>query len=777
MKILKPFTIVLSSLIIIFPLQLANTCGWGYDMDESTLSPFHSEILDLPELFPFYYSEHYYNGDPNTDWTENGGAMQADLFDGTNNNLKEWQAYFNNALPMEDLTAIIYNTQINDYAAFSNYIKGKKNIVAEQWLNNSVLQYWKNNPKDPSFKYLMLAKQIEPQVQPSGWWEDVRMDTSLLIEYKNEAVAQLKKSNSEFITLRYAYQAARCAHYTGDYQECIDIYEKYVAPIHTETQIKYWSMSLMAGAQQRLNNKAVAAYYHAIVFDKCWSRRLSSKRDFSIDNEQTWQQCLSMCKTDAEKNVLWFLTGVSQYNSAVPALYEMLKIDPASKEIELLLSREVEKIQRNKMPERWWNGNEEGAYEVYSRTSMEPNDIEDIIGVIETAIKINKMRSPGFWYNAAAFLYFVNKDAQNCAKMCALAIQNSNGDMEQVDQAKIITALNKVSSAGGITRMVEKEIINELKWLADNKSGSISMIPFKADAYRIAMYNLMSYYLNDNKSLLAELCRSRAVLYYDIYLEPEKAPIDELYAFFTSKNKSEFEVFLSSQYPYTTNDLLEIKGTLLMRENKLAEAVTNFKKIEDVDNYLTPISADPFVTKINDCHDCDFTEHPTDLNKLDLIEKILALKELAKTDATNRASIYHELGNAYYNMSYWGNAWNALDYYRCHGCETNVVDPEDSYYYYYYSDQFDLTNAEYYYTLATKTTNSNEFAALNYFMLAKCEQNQYYRSGDYEYENANGKKDDYRANFYILNNMFSNTTFYQEAINECKYFDYYANTH
>jgi hypothetical protein len=60
-------------------------------------------------------------------------------------------------------------------------------------------------------------------------------------------------------------------------------------------------MSLMAGAEQRSKNYAVAAYYHSIVFDKCWSRRLSSKRDFYIDNDTIWQQCLNLCKNEHEK--------------------------------------------------------------------------------------------------------------------------------------------------------------------------------------------------------------------------------------------------------------------------------------------------------------------------------------------------------------------------------------------------------------------------------------------------------------------------------------------
>lgn len=773
MKIWKPFTIVLSSLLITFPLHLANTCSWGYDMDESILSPFHSEILDLPELFPFYYSEHFYNGDPNSDWSENGGSMDEDLFDGTDNNINEWFGYFNNAVTKEDITAIIYQTQASDYEAFANHIKGKKNAVETKWLTNSVLKFWENNPKDPSFRYLTLAKQIEPLVQPVYWWDEIRTDTMRLVDYKNDALGQLKKSKSEFITLRYAYQAARAAHYTGNYQECISIYQKYVAPVQSESQIKYWTMSLMAGAEQRLKNYAVAAYYHAMVFNKCWSRRLSSKRDFYIDNDTIWQQCLNLCKNDHEKNTLWFLTGVSQYNSAVPALNEMLKIDPSSKEIELLLSREIEKIQRNNMPERWWSGIDyEGDFE-YQRTSIAPNDIAEIIDVLEKGIAINKMHTPVFWYNAAAFLYFIVEDAEKCKSMCALAIQHANGDNNQIQQAKIISILNKVNNAGEIKSSVEKELIQDLKWLAEQDNTN-EMSGFKADAYRIVMFQLMEYYLNDDKPLLAEMCRARAVEYYDIYLEPEKAPIEELYTFLTSNKKSDFESFLAGQYPYNADHMLEIKGTLLLRENQLEEAIRTFKKIQSPDGILYPLSADPFVIHINDCHDCDFEAYPTDLNKLDLAEKMLALKSLAKSDALNRAQIYHELGNAYYNISYWGNAWNALDYYRCHGCETYNIG-ENASDYYYYNDEYDLTNAVFYYTLAVQETSGKQFAALNYFMLAKCEQNNFYRSAeitDYKF-----KTDDQQIYFGILHELFSDTEFYREAINECKYFNYYVSNH
>ena len=123
-----PFYILFTCMGCIFPLQLANTCSWGYDIDESNLSPFNSEMLGLPELFPFYYSEHYYNGDPNTDWSSLGGTIDLSLFDGTQQNLEEWSSYFK-GIPISDIQSIIYNTSVDDYSAFAIALKLKSKFT------------------------------------------------------------------------------------------------------------------------------------------------------------------------------------------------------------------------------------------------------------------------------------------------------------------------------------------------------------------------------------------------------------------------------------------------------------------------------------------------------------------------------------------------------------------------------------------------------------------------------------------------------------------------
>ena len=59
-------------------------------------------------------------------------------------------------------------------------------------------------------------------------------------------------------------------------------------------------------------------------------------------------------------------------------------------------------------------------------------------------------------------------------------------------------------------------------------------------------------------------------------------------------------------------------------------------------------------------------------------------------------------------------------------------------------------------------------------MAAKCEQNKYYLSHDYEEGNANGRKGKYRTFFHKIKSDYSNTQYYKQAIKECGYFKYFV---
>ncbi|MFN0276253.1 MAG: hypothetical protein ACKVPJ_10930 [Chitinophagales bacterium] len=779
MKDLRIFILLLSSVLFsIIPVKISNSCGWFYDEDEVFLAPFNTEILEIPELYPWFYSYHYYNGGE-TDWSEDyNAANKFSIFDGKEKNVSEWQRYFNNpAITSEDIHAVIYETSLEAFNTFDNYLNNKGKLDGN-WAQNSLLKSWKQNKKNLSFEYLYFAKSIEPFVMEVDYWETVTRDIEKLTSAKEHALKRLEITKDPFLKMRYAYQAMRASHYTGSYSECRKIFERFVRNNNDSSQMYYWCLSLYAGAYWREGKFAEASYYNSIVFDKCLSRKLFSERDFWIDNETTWQKCLAMCKDDHEKNILWLLTGINQNNSAVPALYEMLKLDPSCDEIELLLAREMEKIQRNYMPVRW-----DDDFDVqgeYDNNRPESNDLNEIYIFITKGIATQKIKNPAFWQNAAAFIQYINKEFESCTKHLTLAKQSAGDNADLLTQARIIHVMNEIDAAGKIDESVEKNILGDVRWLynrTERKRGDENIYfgySQSGDAYRIVMHRLMKYYLAAGKPLQAEMCRNNAVAYYDIYEEPEKIPVDELYSYFTNKSNSAFDQFLADQYPYDADDMMEIKGSLLMQEYKWNEAIMAFKKMQNsAAHEKMQLPTDPFLIHINDCHDCDFIDHPADYTKLSLCEKIVALERLLSAKDMNHAQTYHQLANAYYNISYWGNSWMALDYYRCHGCETSSYDYTGNDW--YIADLYDVSKAMEYYQLAAGSTKDKEFIALNYFMLAKCEQNNYYVSEDYSDDNEKRLKINYRTNFDKLKLEYRKTAFYKEAIDECKYFEYYVN--
>ncbi|MBC8047438.1 MAG: hypothetical protein H7Y00_11630 [Fimbriimonadaceae bacterium] len=766
MKVSKISILFLSSLLFsILPAKISNSCAGGYwDEDDSILAPLNDELIATPELFPFFYSAHYWN--EYSYYYGDDDENNFNVFSSEDANIKDWQTYFQNEIPAADISAVIYTASIEDFNLFDTYIN-KKGKLDTLWSENSLLKFWKENKNDPSFAYLYFSKQTEPFVKGYDYWETIERDAERLIEIKNIAIRQNENEKNDFIKLRYAYQAMRSAHYAKQYDDCLKIYDRFVAVNKTNSLIKDWCLSLRAGAYWRKGNFAEASYYNSIVFDKCLSRRLYAERDFWIPDEKTWQQCLGMAKSDREKNVLWFLTGVNNHNAAVPALYEMLKLDPSSVELEVLLAREIEKIQRNYLPIRWSNDFDEKKPDDGYYGATENNDINEIYIFIIKALESEKVRTPAYWHCCAALIRYINEDYKGCKTHCFAAQALAGKDEKLTQQIKSIILLNLIESIGHINSEIEKGILPDLRWLKNQKTATTDNV------YRLIMFQLMKYYQADNKTLEAEMCRAAYVDYYDIYATPEIVPVENLYNFFINKSNSDFQNFLAQGYPYTADDMMEIKGTMLMREYKWNEAIAAFKKMTTPDKHEKMIlPTDPFLIHINDCHDCDFIEHPSNYTKLTFCEKMVQLENLLSAKDMNHAQTFHELANGYYNISYWGNSWMAIDYYRCHGCET--YDNEYEQYNWYYNDFFDVSKAMEYYKLATESTKNKELIALNYFMLARCEQNNYYVSDDYSYMNEDDKKINYRTYFEKIKKEYKNTQFYKDAIEECKYFEYYV---
>jgi hypothetical protein len=224
------------------------------------------------------------------------------------------------------------------------------------------------------------------------------------------------------------------------------------------------------------------------------------------------------------------------------------------------------------------------------------------------------------------------------------------------------------------------------------------------------------------------------------------------------------------------NLLTEMHATILFSQDKLEEAINIYQSLPE--NALQKLENNPFIAKIKDCRDCP---DKAKYNRLSLAQKIQSYKKLAEKPSQDQANQYLLLGNAYYNMTFFGNSWNAIDYYRSNlDLGTNInnevvfLDCEKAKYYY-----------ERAYSVALKDKNE-ELAAQSAFMASKCEQNMYYikvikkaetKEGNIDaYFGTNGIMPSYapehRRYFAKLKDL-KKTKFYQQAKTECAYFNTY----
>ena len=167
-------------------------------------------------------------------------------------------------------------------------------------------------------------------------------------------------------------------------------------------------------------------------------------------------------------------------------------------------------------------------------------------------------------------------------------------------------------------------------------------------------------------------------------------------------------------------------------------------------------------------------------NKVEIIQKIFELEYKAKSDFEHGSEYYYQLGTAFYNMSYFGHAWQVTDFFRSGSSWSYDKDQVFPDYYFPFGnlENQDCTKALEYFEKARATTKDYELGAKAAFMAARCEQRMYYISEDCTYNGYNNAipffPPAYNRYFKLLKESYSETDFYQNIIEECKFFEAYT---
>jgi len=709
--------------------------------------------------------------------------------DYASDNLRAWQGFFRN-VDEQALSRVLYGTYSQEYGSMD-----RRAVVNDVLFNNPSL-----GAKAAAGKaYFNLALDLEKVAnRPSDRWYYQPKDT-LSSQGKEELVrkikAQLEQEKFPFLKDRYAFQLMKAYRYTGQQDQAMKVYDKYFAGQDQKSMIHYWAMDHMAGMELEKEKRAQGYYHFLKVFQECRSRRHSAYYGFNITNEKNWEATYELCTTPEEKALMHFLRGSKTGALGLEDAKDIFSLLGNHEWLKLLVSREINKIEQENLE----YFNKQPIEALLDRLKKEGHLVKNkeyvsyskqLLNFVNTVYYNN--RQDGFWPVAKAYLEFLT-GSLSTAKTTLNTNTNLKAPYSKIarELKLAIMIIQQDEFSGEEQDYIAKEIVSvfddEKAYFyteRNNQEFILDLLAHKTD--------------KQGQNMLSSMFARAIVL--DEKDNPEMAHVEELLAFVRQPehtnlellalkhyfgNHNKWEAFLRDTVANLQNmeyTLLDVKGVLLMRDpDKLEEALAIFQSLPD--SFDIQLQHNPFNMNIQDCvWDCP-PSTSTSYTRNSFVEKLIEMKD--KAERLHSPTDYYLLGNAYYNMTYFGPAYYIMNYFRSGSS---------------YSSFHNCEPALEFYKNAIKYAPGNEFAAKACFMAAKAEQNLYfvkrtenkddtdqYWWGKYEvpdtYYDAERyrkfhrdiKAAGYRTYFDKLNSIYKNTDYYKKAIRECKYLEYYTN--
>ncbi|PZX20347.1 hypothetical protein LX69_00344 [Breznakibacter xylanolyticus] len=683
-----------------------------------------------------------------------------DLF--TDTNVKEWQKFFNQQVKPSDISYLLYQASTGEIDTAIFYIKSRNYPLTPRLMLNSLMKYPNATDAKDFLYYAGYARRCEPYVtyDANQWYygdsdQSWRTDPSAMQTQIEGGLKMMGLVQNDFIRERYLFQVIRLRFMQGDYRGCIDTYMTHKAVIKTGNTIQYRIIGYLAGAYLRTGHTAKANHLYSVVYDRCQPLRLSAYMSFAPADESDWQETLALARNNREKCVLWQITGVK--HDPFRALTEIAAIDPTSDQMDLLLVRLINMAEERFLCE---------ISDYYGQQPVDQGDYTLANGKIapEALQLILKMAQAGntanplLWKLAAGYLTLVSGQYDQANAWLAQVSSAPQASPLMKQQARLLKLVNDIDRATLPDAAFEARITPELKWLHDApQEGELR----SSYAFAWCLYRLAQKHLAAGNAVKAHVLNRYTNPRF--YLESDNC--DRMLAYMNGQ-RTDFERFTLSIYPYTQKQIVQHQAVQLFYDNRLADALRKLDQVPGAGAF--DLLGDPFRIRINDCHDCDHADTSPLYTQRTFIEKMLEYQTIMTQNPDRVADCSFKLANGFYNATYFGNA----RYFY----QTDLVDWG---YFSYWTGDFgnmnakilDCTQAMKYYHKAMEASKNPEFKAKCCFMAAKCEQNIRYM------RNELGEHEDFRSGKYfrMMKKEFANTDYYNDVIQECKYFRTFAN--
>lgn len=735
------------SALIISVISIFSISGGGDD--ESYWTNYNSSFA--PEAFvddesyePLFYSTDMFYGYDN--------YMQGHSYRFVDTQVKEWNTYLENQISKETLNTIIGTDSLNDVVAkVCSAIKTNKP-------NGASRKYNLENVKTKHFfEFINLAKSLEEATNFYPDW-DYKTDTySESTKIKTSVVKKIEKLYNEttdnFLKEKYWFLTIKASFYSENRSNAISFFNGTSAKV--EKGISYYrALSYLAGINYAQKKYALSNYQFAVVFENCPILRKEAIFDFKPQETKDFNESLNMAKSIEEKAALWTLYGY--YADPVEAIAKVYELDPKNKHLTYLLTRAVN-IEENNL-----NHTEYIKYTLKSYVNESKLD-KKLYALVTEIAQTNNTMNPYMWDIVAGYFETLKGNYSKATSYLNEAKKTAPQKALVQNQIKLFAIFNQVSKTKVLNTQSENELLPNLVWLYDynkqiqnsteyySKETSDEEMKLRTDfLVSWSRSYISNLYKKQNNEVMSELF-SREDNYY-----AKKERLEKMQTYFLENKNTAWDKLAQSLYTITLDDIYEYKGIMFAYNNQIDEAIDEFKKCKKLDT----LYGNPFNGKIMDCIDCDHNaKQKTKYTKLTFMQKVKEILDNVANDVeTYSGNIL--LGNAFYNMSHYGNA--RLFY------NNPIVDQYGNYIDEEYSDMlYNNSQTEYYYKKALSVAQNDEEKAKATFLLTKIERNKFYLSKQYvpdevDFITFKGYK--------TLMQNYSNTKYYQEVINECGYF-------
>jgi len=705
----------------------------------------------------------------------------------------------------------------------AGYLNLKKPLP-DSLKHNTFLHALKSNRE--ALLYYRFAKIIEPAVKPEDEWTSDIIDTAYLLKNAAYALKQAGAAKSNFIKIRYYYQAQRLYYYTGNTKLSMDIYEKYIVKAKPGYYIAGLARGLRAGKELRWGDPAKAAYLFSRQFADFPERRIQAYQNY-VDIKAAEKDVLAFTRNANEKAVIYAMNGFYIPIFSTKYLRKVYNTAPASPFVELLLTREINKLEAayvtpkltGKLPYDNLDRDYFGFDDSLKKTKNIGRYINELEGLCTQIAGEHKCKNPAFELIAKAYLEWMA--AENKAATAQLGqINDAELTSSLYDQKQMVKLLLIAQRIKKLDSASEQEMVPSLKWLdqkvaqeSKNKGELIRGYHDFDDEYRLKRFTwsardfyqelLVPLYLAQHDTTKAALAMLQGmpdlkgdtlrcyhsnnwgddyttVNFWQYYLH--SSSLRKIVSYKHKVTDDPYLQLLTSGLKRTSYDCLyNLLGTAYLREHNYKEAISALSRIKKhsandfpSDGYDAGVlKSNPFLPRLRDYPKLYLSSKSKNgYSKLHFAKKMYQLQLAIKRNPQKAPQYYFLMATGLYNTSYYGNAWFMIAYTWTDFEGQNPVKL-------YYDTDLHLTSgAENLFLKARQLSNDPEFKARCTFMAAKCKQNRYkgYDNEYWNYEFNDKHTDDFRngirSNEYFkqLHKSYSATHFYKIAVSECSYF-------